>query len=291
MSSARAVAKVKHLLGAKKVGHAGTLDPFATGVLVCCINKATRLAQFFLNGRKRYQAIMRLGEETDTQDITGTVVASSEVPQLSEEVIATAVHAFQGELMQQPPIFSALKHKGEPLYKLARQGQPVQKPPRPVTVWAIEVTAVQLPNIHLDVTCSAGTYVRTLCADIGHHLNCGGHLVSLRRTASSQFTIGQALSLEMIEAMDKKRLVQRELIPMAATLPNMARFQADAAILKRVACGQPLTTDHLADNAIEQPEGKALQDHIKVVDDQENLKAVLKQVKGKATYDYCCVFH
>jgi tRNA pseudouridine55 synthase len=291
LSSAAAVAKVKYLLGAKKVGHAGTLDPFATGVLVCCINQATRLAQFFLQGRKRYQAILRLGEETDTQDVTGRRIATKAVPELTTEQITAVVKKFQGQLLQQPPAYSALKHQGQPLYKLARQGQPVQKPPRPITVWALEMTAVQLPEVHLDVICSAGTYVRTLCADIGNRLGCGGHLAGLRRTVSSNFTIDQALSLEMIAAMDKQRLLQKELIPMAKTLPGMALFKADATLLQRMAHGQPLSAADLPADAIEQSKSKTLNAYVRVLDDQLNLKAVLKRTADGAAYDYCCVFN
>jgi tRNA pseudouridine55 synthase len=291
MSSARTVAKVKRLLGANKVGHAGTLDPFATGVLVCCINQATRLAQFFLHGRKRYQAVMHLGEETDTQDATGQVVAAAPVPELSTEQITAAVKAFQGPLMQQPPIYSALKHQGTPLYKLARQGRPVHKPPRPITVWAIDVTAVQLPDVHFEVTCSAGTYVRTLCTDIGQRLGCGGHLASLRRTASSDFVIEQALSLEALEAMDDQHVLNQRLIPMVMALQNMPLFRADTELLQRVAYGQPLTTVDLPATAIEQPDDSTLKAYVSVVDAQMELKAVLKHTPDDAAYDYCCVFN
>ncbi len=291
MSSAQAVAKVKHLLGAHKVGHAGTLDPFATGVLVCCINQATRLARFFLHGRKQYQAVLRLGEATDTQDATGESVARIPLPELTTEQIISAVEGFQGDLMQHPPIYAALKHHGTPLYKLARQGRPVQKPPRPVTIWAIAVTAVQLPDVHFDVTCSAGTYVRTLCADIGQCLGCGGHLARLRRTASSDFSIDQALSLEALAAMDRQQLMAQGLIPMAAAVQEMDVFNAGERLLQRVAYGQPISAIHLQDTQIKQKADTTLKTYIKIVDAQLNLKAILKRTPDGSAYDYCCVFH
>jgi tRNA pseudouridine55 synthase len=152
MSSARAVAKVKHLLGAKKVGHAGTLDPFATGVLICCINQATRLARFFLQDNKTYQAVLRLGVETDTQDATGRVIATSAVPAIEPDRLAVIIKGFEGRQLQLPPVYAALKHEGTPIYKLARQGRPIQKPARPITVAAIRVTAMDLPDIGQAVT-------------------------------------------------------------------------------------------------------------------------------------------
>ncbi len=291
MSSARAVAKVKHLLGANKVGHAGTLDPFATGVLVCCINQATRLAQFFLRGRKQYKAVLRLGETTDTQDATGETAARIPLPELTTEQIITAVEGFQGNLMQHPPVYAALKHHGTPLYKLARQGRPVQKPPRPVTIWAITVTAVQLPDVHFEVTCSAGTYVRTLCADIGERLGCGGHLARLHRTASSDFSIDQALSLEALATMNRQQVMAQSLIPMAAAVQGMDVFSADERLLQRVAYGQPISATHLPNTQIKQKAETTLKTYVKVVDAQLNLKAILKRTPDGSTYDYCCVFH
>lgn len=291
MSSAKAVAKVKYLLGAKKVGHAGTLDPFATGVLVCCINQATRLAQFFLRGKKRYQAVLRLGEETDTQDATGQVVTSQAVPDLAEKHITSTIQTFQGDMMQQPPVYAALKHQGTPLYKLARQGRPIQKPPRPITIWAIDVTAVNLPDIHLDVTCSAGTYVRALCADIGRRLGCGGHLAALRRTASSDFTIDQALSLEKLSAMGHELLPGEWFISMATAVQDIALFRANAELLQRVSNGQPVTSAHLPDAELEKQADATLNAYVRVVDAQLNLKAVLKRTPDGTAYDYCCVFN
>ncbi|MGD8740958.1 MAG: tRNA pseudouridine(55) synthase TruB, partial [Desulfobacterales bacterium] len=209
ISSARVVAEVKRLLDARKVGHAGTLDPFAAGVLVCCINDATRLARFLLAGNKTYDATLKLGIETDTQDMTGTVTAVKPVKDWPEDAIKSAVKKFEGQIEQQPPVFSALKHKGTPLYRLARMGTPVQKPARKVHISKINILEVKLPLVHFEVACSAGTYIRTLCADIGQQLGCGGHLLALTRTESSGFKIQQALSLARLEkrvaAGDRKR--------------------------------------------------------------------------------------
>jgi tRNA pseudouridine55 synthase len=291
MSSARAVAKVKKLLGAKKVGHTGTLDPFATGVLICCINQATRLARFFLQGDKTYQAVLGLGVETDTQDITGRVTATTTVPDIDPDHLAEIIKRFEGRQLQLPPVYAALKHEGTPIYKLARQGRPIQKPARPITVTAIRVTAVDLPDIGLEVTCSSGTYVRALCADIGRALGCGGHLKQLRRTVNSGFDIGQAVTLDdlarMIDDPDRNAV----LIPMGTALEFMPTFVAGPDTLQRVVQGQILTSAHIHRDRIREPVVRGQGDYVKVVDAAMNLKAVLKVRPDDMGYDYCCVFN
>lgn len=291
MSSAQALSKVKRMLGARKAGHAGTLDPFATGVLICCINQATRLARFFLHGNKTYEAVLQLGIETDTQDATGQVTRQLDLPPLTEDRIVSIVKGFKGEQMQRPPIFAALKHEGTPLYKLARQGKPVQKPARPITIAAIDVTKVALPNVHFTVTCSSGTYIRTLCADIGRAIGCGGHLHQLRRTASSGFHIENAYTLESLEAIEPCSRQVQPLIPMATALSGMATFIATQDLLTDVAHGRKLDITRIPPALIQRPSVSMPEDHLKVVDAELNLKAVLKKTPDGTAYDYCCVFH
>jgi tRNA pseudouridine55 synthase len=195
MSSAQAVAAVKRLLEARKVGHAGTLDPFATGVLVCCVNQATRMAQFFLHSRKKYRALMHLGIETDTQDGTGRIISSIAPTAVTAKHLHRVIKEFEGSYWQRPPAFSALKLRGVPLYRHARRGRPVQKPRRRVEIDAIRIQDIDLPYVRFEVGCSAGTYIRTLCADIGRRLECGAHLKELRRIESGPFTVSAAASL------------------------------------------------------------------------------------------------
>jgi len=199
ISSAKAVSKVKRLLKVKKVGHAGTLDPFATGLLICCINKATKLSGQFLSGKKTYEAVMRLGIETDSQDFTGKIISQTEVPEISKQQIEEVFRSFEGEIEQIPPVFSALKHNGVPSYKLARKGIAIEKPARQITIFNLEINDIKLPEIRFTAQCSAGTYIRTLAADIGKKLGCGAHLTELRRIESSQFHIRNAISLENLE--------------------------------------------------------------------------------------------
>jgi tRNA pseudouridine55 synthase len=291
MSSAQALSKVKRLLGARKAGHAGTLDPFATGVLVCCIHQATRLARFFLHGEKTYEAVLRLGIETDTQDATGRVTNRQDLPAISNERLGSIIDGFQGKHMQVPPVYAALKHQGTPLYRLARQGKPVQKPARPITVKTMEVTRIALPDVHFTVTCSSGTYVRTLCADMGRAVGCGGHLLELRRTASSGFSIENAHTLEALAAMRPDRRAERTLIAPATAISHMPTLIADENLLQDVAHGRKLDYSRIPQALIQRPADPSLADHLKVVDADLNLKAVLKlSPEGKA-YDYCCVFH
>lgn len=291
ISSARAVARVKGLLGAKKIGHTGTLDPFATGVLICCTNQATRISRFLLQGEKTYQAVMRLGIETDTQDATGQVTRRKPVPDMQTEQVRRIIKGFVGRQMQAPPVYAALKHEGKPLYRLARQGKPVQKPARRITVASIDVKAVALPDIHFEVTCSSGTYVRTLCADMGRAAGCGGHLRSLRRTANSGFGIDQAHTLPGLKTLDASRRQAQTLIPMAAALERMPTFIASGALLELVAHGRQLSHEQIPAALIQETGDKLLADHVKVLDAKLNIKAVLKIPPHGGVYDYCCVFN
>jgi tRNA pseudouridine55 synthase len=291
MSSAQALSRVKRLLGVRKAGHAGTLDPFATGVLICCINQATRLAQFFLHGDKTYEAVLRLGVETDTQDRTGRVTRRAGLPSITTEALSSIVKGFEGKQMQLPPVYAALKHGGTPLYRLARQGRPVQKPARPIVISAIDVTKIELPDIHFTVKCSSGTYVRTLCTDMGTAIGCGGHLFQLRRTASCGYISDQAYTFEQLEAITPRRRQTDVLIPMAAAISQMPTFIADEHVLQDVAHGRKLDRSTIPLALIERPSENTIADHLKVVDAEFNLKAVLKKSPDGAAYDYCCVFH
>ncbi|MCP4345914.1 MAG: tRNA pseudouridine(55) synthase TruB [Desulfobacterales bacterium] len=291
ISSAAVVARLKKILGVRKAGHSGTLDPFATGVMVCCVNQATKLARFFLHSGKKYTAVLKLGVETDTQDSTGTVISRCEKVNFDEKKIKSVFEKFEGAIEQVPPVYSALKHKGVPLYKLARQGKPVQKPPRPVFISSLRIFEINLPEISFEVSCSGGTYIRTLCADIGAELGCGGHLKELRRTESSGFSINESVTLPELE----KRVLssgaganeqeQLGMISMSEALRNMPVHVADPVLAEKIAHGNIITTKNIIPGKTEEPEG-----FIKVVDTDNNLLAVLTYKKDCKTYNYCCVF-
>ncbi len=277
LSSAQAVGQVKKILRAKKVGHAGTLDPFATGVLVCLVNQATRLAQFLLTSSKQYEAELYLGVVTDTQDLTGQVVRNHRVPILSDSDLKRVFSRFVGELEQTPPVYSALKHKGVALYKLAREGQPVTKPARHVCIEKLEIKSVTLPTVQFAVTCSAGTYIRTLCADIGQELGCGGHLSKLRRTMSSDFSIDEAISLKALTQQAATSEVPIALIPPGDALRTMPALKAERATVEKIKCGGAITirdfTDLPPDATVMKNGEKGT--HFKVLDDREDLVAIV----------------
>ncbi len=188
------VAKVKRALCAKKVGHLGTLDPMATGVLPLVINGATKFAGFLGSGTKHYRATLKLGEETDTYDKDGQVVKHGDTGHLTDDDVRDAFVRFTGRIMQTPPMYSAIKKHGVPLYRLARKGVEVEREARSVEIFAIEISRIALPLVDFTVACSKGTYVRSICHDAGAALGCGGHLFDLRRTASGAFTLDAAIS-------------------------------------------------------------------------------------------------
>lgn len=285
ISSAKALAEVKKILQVKKAGHTGTLDPFATGVMICCINDATRLAGFFLNSYKTYRATVHLGVETDTQDFTGTVTATHDVGDYDDQIIADCFYQFLGSRMQYPPVFSALKHNGIPLYKLARSGKPVQKPPRQVNIASINVLDIHLPLIDFEVSCSAGTYIRTLCADIGKALDCGGHLKQLRRMSSSGFTLDDAVTLSELRHLADSENLHQKLISMSDALGDMPEYIADANLSERVRNGITLTGNDIPFPPTDSPCG-----HLKVVGESKNLLGVLSYNRNSCIYHYCCVF-
>lgn len=211
LTSFAVVRQVRRLLGIKKVGHAGTLDPFATGLLIVCAGRpASRLIDRFMAGRKRYRALLQLGEETETLDPEGRVIRTCPVPELDEEQIRTSLDRFTGRQLQAPPAYSAAKHQGKPLYHYARQGIVIAKEPREIEISALEFLGYD-PRAHrleMDVVCSRGTYIRVLAADIGRALGCGAYLAELRRMGSGCFEVADSLPGEALVAEDgKERLL------------------------------------------------------------------------------------
>jgi tRNA pseudouridine55 synthase len=195
------VKKVRWLLRIKKVGHAGTLDPFADGLLIICVGRpATRHIDDFMNSRKTYRAVLQLGRETTTQDPEGEVTEVRPVPELSKEDIADMLQGFLGPQMQAPPPYSAAKHKGKPLYHYARKGIMIQKEPKIIEIYSLQADSYDpvKEQLTITVTCSRGTYIRVLAADIGRKLGCGAHLAALRRTASGGFSVDDAVAGEAL---------------------------------------------------------------------------------------------
>ena len=206
LTSHDVVDRVRRHFGFKKVGHCGTLDPAATGLLILVIERATKLQDRLMSDDKMYEGTMLLGVSTDSQDADGAVIAEKPVPPLTEEDIDRVFAKFRGDLQQVPPMVSAVKHQGTPLYKLARKGKTVEREPRLVHIYDLRVLGLELPRVRLRVACTKGTYVRTLCSDVGDLLGCGAHLYELRRMRSGNFDVRDAHSLETILQQTREQL-------------------------------------------------------------------------------------
>ncbi len=215
------VSKMRRIFHMKKVGHAGTLDPMATGVLVILIGKATKASQFLMSMDKEYVGTVKLGVITDSQDADGEIIEERPVPELSEEQVLAEMKTFIGDQYQIPPMFSAKKINGQKLYKLARQGKTVEREPRVIHISRFDLTKFALPEVSFVVGTSKGAYVRTIAHDLGERLGCGGHLNELRRTAVGQFRIEKASTIEALENMAPSTL-RKQLIPVIQAVPSHA---------------------------------------------------------------------
>lgn len=239
MSSNQAVQKIRWLYSARKAGHTGTLDPFATGLLPICLGEASKTAAFMLDASKTYEARARLGIATETGDIEGAVTREGDIPALDSGAIEAAMDAFRGAIEQVPPMYSALKHQGQPLYKLAREGKEVERPPRRVTIHRLELLSWSAPDLEFRVNCSKGTYVRTLAEDLATALGTCAHLRALRRTASGLFD-GGMLSLEAVEAAVEQGRADDLLLPPDAGLADWPRIDLEDAAAIRFSHGNPV---------------------------------------------------
>jgi tRNA pseudouridine55 synthase len=215
------VARLRRKLAMKRIGHAGTLDPMATGLLIMLIGKATRISQYLISLDKEYEGTVTLGAVTDSQDADGQVMETRPVPPLSEAEVLAVMKTFLGDQYQMPPMFSAIKIDGVPLYKKARQGEEVEREQRFIRVSSIELTSFALPQFSFRLRCSKGTYVRTIAHDLGQKIGCGGHLSALRRTATDRFRVEDSLTLDQIEALPVREIEQR-LLPVHMAVPSVA---------------------------------------------------------------------
>jgi tRNA pseudouridine55 synthase len=238
MSSNAAVQRVRRAFGREKAGHTGSLDPLATGMLPICLGEATKVAGYLLEGDKEYEFTARFGERTATGDTEGEVVERCEPPADLQAALAVAIPGYLGKIAQVPPMYSALKRDGQPLYKLARLGIEVERDPRDVTIHELELLEVMGSAARMRVRCSKGTYVRTLAEDLGQAMDSCAHLTALRRTAVAPFPEGHLLSLEQVES-DARSVT---LLPADAALPQLPALELDKAQTGRMRHGQPITT-------------------------------------------------
>lgn len=241
------VKEIKRLLKIRKVGHAGTLDPFATGLLVILLGQGTKLSQFIMSEKKGYLATMRLGIETDTLDLTGRVVGTGIVPEIKSEFVRERALSFVGDIEQRPPIYSAVRYKGTRAYKLARKGLEINLKKRMVTVYSIRILSVCLPDITMEVRCSKGTYLRSLSHDLAKKLGTCGHLRSLRRFVCGSLDVKDALSSRNILIKDSCHHIRSRIIPLSRALPGIPEIEVDEALAEKVGNGYQPTWEELAD--------------------------------------------
>ncbi len=227
------VAKMRGICKQKKIGHTGTLDPEATGVLPVCLGSGTKLCDMLTDKDKEYVAELLLGVKTDTQDMTGEILCEKE-PVSDENLIRECIMSFQGEYMQVPPMYSALKVNGKKLYELARAGKEVERQARPVTIHEIEILEMNLPVVKLRVACSKGTYIRTLCEDIGEKLGCGGAMKSLLRTKVGMFTLEKALTLTELEKIRDEGRIEEYLFPVDSAFADCPALQVLPEFVKLI---------------------------------------------------------
>ena len=286
------VAALRRRFKPAKLGHAGTLDPFASGVLVLAFNQATRLVEIWGAGEKTYRGVLALGRATDTGDPTGEIVAEEPVPELSAEKVEAALQGLLGHRMQSPPAYSAAKHQGRPLYSYARAGQEVKKPPRPITVHAAKLRGLEPGHIDFELTCSRGTYVRSLAEDLARELGSVGHLSSLRRLASQPFKVEDGLTLEDALGMELQELPQRLLdVSEALARCGLPAVEVDDELAWQLGQGQILRPEDLGGPDFEPEPGLAF----RVLDGRGVLVAVLRWLepgsgKGGRSYENIRVF-
>lgn len=228
------VAKLRGILKQKKIGHTGTLDPAAEGVLPVCLGKGTKLCDMMTDKRKTYRAVMLLGTDTDTQDTTGTVLCERSTGELSEEQVREAALSFIGHYEQIPPMYSALKVNGKKLYELARQGKEVERKARPVEIYSLEIEKIDLPRVTMSVNCSKGTYIRTLCYDIGNVLGCGGCMEKLVRTKVDRFEIAESLRLDEVEALTASGRLDEKIVSVDQMFSSLPEFVSGGEELDRL---------------------------------------------------------
>ena len=234
------VMHLRRALGIKKVGHAGTLDPAATGVLPILLGKGTKVANYLVDWSKEYAAVLRLGQSTDTQDATGVVLRETSLDALTEESIRSVVKVFQGEIQQIPPMYSAVKMNGEPLYKAARRGETVVRKARSVTVHLIEVMGIRGSDVDVVVQCSKGTYIRTLCADIGDRLQVGGHLYWLERRRVGSLHIDDALDVEQV-TKESSLMYGRSFLTIDEALSSLPAVDIKESHVKKIMNGAAIS--------------------------------------------------
>jgi len=279
MTSLDVVREVKLRFHVKKAGHIGTLDPFATGVLPVALNEGTKLVPFIKEDPKAYDAVMKLGEETTTDDLTGDVVLKKTWNGVTPGTIYSVSQAFCGKIRQIPPMFSAIKLKGKPLYRLARKGITVERREREIDIYDLQIKEVVLPQVRFSVTCSRGTYIRALARDMGRKIGCGAHLLSLRRTQSGPFILERAIPWERLQSLSGAEDLVQPLISLREALPGLPEMVGDERLVKKVRFGKEMMVGDLLRHSLPPFERG---EWLKMYSPEQELVAILKsEMKGE----------
>ena len=250
ITSMDVVRMVKRRYRVKKAGHLGTLDPFATGVLPVILNGATKLVPFLEEESKEYEATLKLGEETNTDDPTGEIHLRRPYDRVTPAIVECAFESFVGVIEQIPPMFSAVKVQGKPLYQLARKGLEVERKKRTVKIFNLQIDSVSLPWVHFRLSCSKGTSIRTLARDIGRKIGCGSHLIRLRRLRNGPFTLEQAVSWATLTTCSDLRALQPWLIDMKGALDHLPKVTGDEGLVNKIRFGREMTVRDLPSQAL-----------------------------------------
>jgi tRNA pseudouridine55 synthase len=278
MTSLDVVKEIKRRFHVKKAGHIGTLDPFATGVLPIVINEGTKLVPFLEEEPKEYETVMKLGEETSTDDLTGKVTRRGSWEHVTPELIHTVFQNYLGRIRQIPPMFSALKLNGKPLYRLARKGIEVERKEREVKIFKLQIMEINLPRVCFQVSCSKGTYIRSLGKDIGKKIGCGAHLLSLKRIRSGLFTLEGAISWERLMNLSDTEELSPWMISLKEALPRLPEVIGDERLVKKIRLGKKMFVRDLSFHTLPAFEkGQWL----KMTSPEEGLVAILRsEMKG-----------
>jgi len=282
MTSHDVVDAVRRILGVQRIGHTGTLDPQATGVLPLCIGRATRIAQFLTQADKEYLMTLRLGITTDTLDAAGRETGRAEV-EVSREAVEALLPRFVGEIQQVPPLYSAKKYRGERLYRLARRGEDVPRDPISVRVYSLTMLEFASPRVRLQVTCSKGTYARTLCDDLGRLLGCGGHLQDLVRTRSGRFALESTVTLETLEGCVRDGRLGEVLIPMAEALAHLPAVRLAPEAGPRLLQGNAVAAGMVAQFPADLPAGSL----VRVLGYRRQLLSVAETAVASGEFSAC----
>ena len=271
------VAKLRGILKQKKIGHTGTLDPMAEGVLLVCLGRATKMCDLLTEKNKTYTCTMLLGKTSDTEDVTGVMTDVTDVYP-DEKTVRAAVMSFVGDYMQIPPMYSAIKVNGKKLYELARAGQVIERDPRPVTIHGITIQSVELPRVTFDVSCSKGTYIRSLCRDIGEKLGCGAVMEKLVRTEVKGFTIEESLTLDEVERARDDGTLMQHILTTDKLMPGIPELHIAEKGVKLLAHGNKLSADAFAENKIHRDT------YVKVFDENGRFAALYGYSDEKRQY-------